>query len=75
MTSFDQNQDFSFSKKTKRGTYTKKACSNCRNSHTACDSGRPCKRCLQLGLTDCSDAQRKKSKKRGFEDLDEKKNL
>jgi len=24
MTSFDQNQDFSFSKKTKRGTYTKK---------------------------------------------------
>lgn len=72
-TNYMEDQHLQFSKKNKRGTYTKKACSNCRNAHTACDSGRPCRRCLQLGLKDCCDAQRKKSKKRGFEDLDEKK--
>jgi hypothetical protein len=59
-------------KKQKRGSYAKRACKNCRNSHTACDSGRPCKRCLQLGLTDCQDAERKK-KKRNFEEFEEKK--
>lgn len=72
-TNLNIDEPLQFPKKNKRGTYTKKACSNCRNAHTACDSGRPCKRCLQLGLNDCCDAQRKKSKKRGFEDLDEKK--
>jgi len=57
-------------KKQKRGSYAKRACNNCRNSHTACDSGRPCKRCVQLGLTDCQDAERKK--KRNFEEMEKK---
>lgn len=56
-------------KKMKRGQYTKRACINCRNAHTACDSGRPCKRCKQLGLENCIDAPRKKSRKRGLEEV------
>jgi hypothetical protein len=63
MYSYQSSQDSK-----KRGTYTKKACANCRKSHSACDAGRPCRRCLQLGLTDCMDAQRK-SKKRDFEEM------
>lgn len=31
-------------KRLKRGQYTKRACINCRIAHTACDSGRPCRR-------------------------------
>jgi hypothetical protein len=63
MYSYQSSQDSK-----KRGTYTKKACANCRKSHSACDAGRPCRRCLQLGLTDCMEAQRK-SKKRDFEEM------
>eukprot|EP01080_Neovahlkampfia_damariscottae_P001151 gene1151-10665_t len=62
------NQMYNLTESKKRGSYTKKACANCRKSHSACDAGRPCKRCLQLGLTDCMDAERK-SKKRDFEEM------
>lgn len=31
-------------KRRRRGRYTKRACSNCRLAHAACDDGRPCKR-------------------------------
>jgi hypothetical protein len=65
--------DLALPKKNKRGSYTKKACANCRNAHHACDNGRPCKRCLQLGLTDCNDAQRRKGTKRTFGEFDETK--
>jgi len=68
---YNNNDDQPDRKKQKRGTYAKRACNNCRNSHTACDSGRPCKRCSQLGLTDCQDAERKK-KKRNFDELEKK---
>ena len=52
-------------KNKKRGSYTKRACINCRTAHAACDSGRPCKRCIQLGKADsCRDAERKRTKKR-----------
>ncbi|KAL9644176.1 hypothetical protein ABK040_005639 [Willaertia magna] len=41
----------------------KKACLNCRKSHTACSEERPCTRCKELGIADiCRDAE---SKKRG----------
>lgn len=36
-----------------------RACSNCRKVHTACDSHRPCKRCILYGLN-CIDPPRKK---------------
>jgi len=55
----------------KRGQYTKRACINCRIAHAACDSGRPCKRCVQLGKTStCIDAERKRTRKRGMEETD-----
>ncbi|KAG2383522.1 hypothetical protein C9374_004193 [Naegleria lovaniensis] len=39
--------------------------SNVETAHAACDSGRPCKRCIQLGKADsCRDAERKRTKKR-----------
>eukprot|EP01080_Neovahlkampfia_damariscottae_P003919 gene3919-7130_t len=44
-----------------RKPYVKRACSNCKSAHTACDSNRPCQRCTSLGLEDsCVDAERKK---------------
>jgi hypothetical protein len=49
----------------KRGKYAKKACLNCRKAHSACDSGRPCKRCVSFGLQhECRDIERKKTKKK-----------
>ncbi|KAL6066954.1 Transcriptional regulator of nonfermentable carbon utilization [Balamuthia mandrillaris] len=43
----------------------KKSCINCRKSHTACDPGRPCKRCIKTGneATCCDAPQRKKGRK------------
>ncbi|KAL0477133.1 hypothetical protein AKO1_005929 [Acrasis kona] len=44
-----------------RKPYTKRACINCKNAHAGCDSERPCKRCVSLGIeNDCVDAERKK---------------
>ncbi|ORY49086.1 hypothetical protein BCR33DRAFT_18496 [Rhizoclosmatium globosum] len=41
--------------------YAQKACSSCKNSHVACDAGRPCQRCIRLNRADtCEDASRKK---------------
>ncbi|KAI8840192.1 hypothetical protein BJ741DRAFT_70361 [Chytriomyces cf. hyalinus JEL632] len=41
--------------------YAEKACSHCKNSHVACDAGRPCKRCIRLNrASSCTDAERKK---------------
>jgi hypothetical protein len=43
----------------KRNTH--KACVTCKTSHVACDSGRPCARCVRLGKANgCRDADRKK---------------
>lgn len=54
-------------KKLKRGCYVRRACSNCRLAHAACDNGRPCKRCVEMGKEDsCVDAERKKTRKRTF---------
>ncbi|EFC46827.1 predicted protein [Naegleria gruberi] len=51
------------SKTKTRKKYVKRACVNCKQSHAACDSERPCKRCVSLGMGDkCVDAVRKKSK-------------
>ncbi|KAJ3097444.1 hypothetical protein HK100_005356, partial [Physocladia obscura] len=42
-------------------SYAQKACSHCKNSHVACDAGRPCKRCIRLNRAEsCADADRKK---------------
>jgi len=48
-----------------------KACSNCRKMHAACDMERPCRRCINAGVSDsCFDIPRKKraSKKRKSEE-------
>jgi len=48
----------------KRGSYAKRACSHCKQAHAACDSGRPCKRCIMLGKEDtCRDVERKSRRK------------
>lgn len=45
----------------KRQPYTKVACVPCKSAKTKCDPGRPCKRCIQLGIEkECVDAERKK---------------
>ncbi|PWN47030.1 hypothetical protein IE53DRAFT_275251 [Violaceomyces palustris] len=37
------------------------ACLNCKRAHLACDVGRPCRRCINLGKSDtCIDVQHKK---------------
>lgn len=37
------------------------ACSNCRRAHKACSGGRPCERCIKLGIEDeCRSTVRKK---------------
>lgn len=39
----------------------KRACSNCRKSHSGCDDLRPCSRCIDNGLeSSCADVPRKK---------------
>eukprot|EP01120_Amphizonella_sp_Union-15-10_P001227 TRINITY_DN11279_c0_g1_i1.p1 TRINITY_DN11279_c0_g1~~TRINITY_DN11279_c0_g1_i1.p1 ORF type:complete len:347 (-),score=49.45 TRINITY_DN11279_c0_g1_i1:80-1120(-) len=41
----------------------KKACTNCRKAHSACDAQRPCNRCKKYNLeSTCVDHQRKKRK-------------
>jgi len=42
----------------KRKTYVK-ACQGCQQYHSACDTNRPCKHCLDLNLS-CVDVERKK---------------
>ncbi|ABN65276.2 transcriptional regulator Regulator of drug sensitivity (RDS2) [Scheffersomyces stipitis CBS 6054] len=42
---------------------TNRACNHCHKAHMTCDSGRPCKRCIQRGLDKtCEDARRKRKK-------------
>ncbi|KAI5966843.1 uncharacterized protein KGF55_000252 [Candida pseudojiufengensis] len=42
---------------------TSRACNHCHKAHMTCDSGRPCKRCVQRGLDEtCEDAPRKRKK-------------
>jgi hypothetical protein len=44
-----------------RKPYVKKACTNCKTAHCACNNQRPCSRCVQLGIeSQCQDAERKK---------------
>eukprot|EP01129_Flabellula_baltica_P014822 TRINITY_DN7218_c0_g1_i1.p1 TRINITY_DN7218_c0_g1~~TRINITY_DN7218_c0_g1_i1.p1 ORF type:complete len:297 (-),score=44.69 TRINITY_DN7218_c0_g1_i1:62-952(-) len=41
----------------------KRACTNCRKKHTACDDERPCQQCVRSGCADtCRDSPRKKRK-------------
>ncbi|KAI9104863.1 hypothetical protein DFS34DRAFT_589956 [Phlyctochytrium arcticum] len=57
--------------------YVQKACVHCKSSHVACDSARPCQRCIRLGKGDsCIDAARKRrgrpnvsSRKRGIDEM------
>ncbi|KAL9644189.1 hypothetical protein ABK040_005651 [Willaertia magna] len=45
----------------KKRKQVKKACLNCRKSHSACGNERPCNRCKELGITDtCQDVENKK---------------
>jgi hypothetical protein len=37
-----------------------KACINCKRAHLACDTSRPCKRCVSQGRTDCVSVEHKK---------------
>ncbi|ORX51958.1 hypothetical protein DM01DRAFT_1408421 [Hesseltinella vesiculosa] len=41
--------------------HVRTACSNCKKAHLACDTARPCKRCISVGKSDsCYDIQHKK---------------
>lgn len=58
----------------KRRNQVSRACSNCRKTHAACDTERPCKRCIQHGLQNfCIDVPRKKriSKKTRLEQAEQ----
>lgn len=44
----------------KRQKHVRKACIHCKKAHLACDEGRPCKRCIHLGKTDCIDVEHKR---------------
>jgi len=56
---------------TKKRKQVKKACANCRRSHSACDVERPCRRCIETNQADnCFDIPRKnKAKKQKITDL------
>ncbi len=61
MTSEKVERKSDANKKGVRKPYVKKACVNCKNAHAACDEGRPCKRCVAMGMEQsCIDAERKK---------------
>ncbi|KAI9364492.1 hypothetical protein DFJ73DRAFT_792642, partial [Zopfochytrium polystomum] len=48
-------------RKTNPQKYALKACAHCKTSHVACDSGRPCQRCIRIGkASTCVDAEQKK---------------
>jgi len=57
----------------KKRKQVKKACVNCRKSHSACDVERPCRRCIETNQADnCFDIPRKnKAKKQKITDLSE----
>ncbi|KAI7900495.1 uncharacterized protein BX663DRAFT_517830 [Cokeromyces recurvatus] len=61
------NMDASFSQKViekPKRKQVKNACVNCQKACKKCDDGRPCKRCIKLGLTaTCKDSDRKERKK------------
>ena len=44
----------------KRHKHVRKACVHCKKAHLACDEGRPCRRCIHLGKTDCVDVEHKR---------------
>jgi hypothetical protein len=47
----------------KKRRQVKRACLNCRIAHSACDEGRPCKRCISHGLqASCLDVARRNGK-------------
>mmetsp|Transcript_9356 Transcript_9356/g.28884 ORF Transcript_9356/g.28884 Transcript_9356/m.28884 type:complete len:485 (-) Transcript_9356:108-1562(-) len=50
----------------RRRPNARRACTFCRDAHTACDNQRPCSRCVRYGrsLEECRDAPRNKGKKR-----------
>lgn len=53
-------------KSSKRRSQVRNACVNCQKACKKCDEGRPCQRCIKLGITDtCVDSPRKERKK-GF---------
>jgi len=48
------------SRKRKYSGRVKRACENCKKGKRCCDEGRPCNRCIRLGLeSTCKDAKRK----------------
>ncbi|RKP18969.1 hypothetical protein ROZALSC1DRAFT_29385 [Rozella allomycis CSF55] len=46
--------------KQKRQKHVQKACIHCKKAHLACDTNRPCVRCVRLGKTDCVDVEHKR---------------
>ena len=51
----------------------KVACTNCRRQHAGCTDGRPCERCVRMGLAaTCEDTPKKKrSRKKHLAEFDE----
>lgn len=58
-------QTISFEKKPPKRKQVGRACSNCRQSKTACDDNRPCTRCTNRGIGhSCIDAPKKRRSKK-----------
>lgn len=51
----------------------KVACTNCRRQHAGCTDGRPCERCVRMGLSaTCEDTPKKKrARKKAINEFDE----
>ena len=59
--SFSNGRSTSGKERISSKAHVSKACSNCKRAHLACDSSRPCRRCLSVGRGDtCIDLQHKK---------------
>ncbi|KAI8343854.1 hypothetical protein BD560DRAFT_493361 [Blakeslea trispora] len=50
----------------KRRSQVKNACVNCQKACKKCDEGRPCQRCIKLGITDTCINSPRKERKKGF---------
>ncbi|KAJ3188576.1 hypothetical protein HDU85_004290 [Gaertneriomyces sp. JEL0708] len=44
----------------RRSKQVHRACNNCKRAHLACDESRPCRRCTNMGRTDCADVEHKR---------------
>ncbi|KAI8097990.1 uncharacterized protein B0P05DRAFT_593379 [Gilbertella persicaria] len=62
----DSSKTASTKTNTKRRSQVKNACVNCQKACKKCDEGRPCQRCIKLGITETCINSPRKERKKGF---------